>query len=50
MNYEVEGVRPRGKSNKSQREILEKYYQTQQLKEDAMDVYVQWTTVIRTES
>jgi len=41
MDYEVEGGRSKGRSNKSQRKILEKYYQTQQLKEDAMDVHGQ---------
>ena len=37
MNYEVEGVRPRGRPMKTWSEVTEKDYQTRQLcKEDAM--------------
>jgi len=38
MDYEVEGVRPRGRLQKTWREVVEKDCRTQQLnKEDAMD-------------
>jgi len=38
MDCEVEGVRPRGRPNKTWSEVIEKDCQTQQIcKEDAMD-------------
>jgi len=38
MEYEVEGARPRGRPNKTWRQIVEKYCQAHNLrKEDAID-------------
>jgi len=38
MDFEVEGVRPRGRSNKTWTEVTEKDCKTRQIhKEDAMD-------------
>jgi len=38
MDYELEGVRPRGRPKKTWTEVTEKDYQTRQIcKKDAMD-------------
>jgi len=47
MEYEVEGVRPRGRPKKTWREIVEKDYKACKLnREDAMD-YNRWRKQIR---
>jgi len=47
MEYEVEGARPRGRPNKTWREIVEKDCQTRKLnREDAMD-HNRWRKHIR---
>jgi len=47
MEYEVEGARPRGRPNRTWREVVQKNYQARKLnREDAMD-RSRWRKLIR---
>jgi len=47
MEYEVEGLRPRGRPKRTWREVVEKYCQACKLnKEDAMD-HSRWRKLIK---